>query len=105
MINFKDFEKLDLRVGKIIEAEAVERSDKLLKLKINIGEEDRQVLSGIAEFYNPEELINKQVVIVANLEPRSMMGFESQGMVLAVGKEKPVLLIPEEEVDTGLKIT
>ncbi len=106
MINFNDFKKLDLRIGRIIEAESVEKSDKLLKLKIDIGDEEKQILSGIAEFYNPEELVNKQVVVVANLEPRSMMGLESQGMVLAAGDEdKPVLLIPEEEVDLGSKIT
>ncbi len=106
MINFEDFKKLDLRIGKIVKAEAVEKSDKLLKLKIDIGEEEKQILSGIAEFYNPEELVNKQVVVVANLESRSMMGFESQGMVLAAGdEEKPVLLIPEKEVNSGSQIT
>ncbi len=106
MINFEDFKKVDLRVGKIIEAEKVEKSEKLIRLIIEIGEEKRQVLSGIAEFYNPEELIGKQVVVVVNLEPRMMMGFESQGMVLAASiGNKPILIAPEEEVDPGTQIT
>ncbi len=106
MINFEDFKKVDLRVGKIIEAEKVEKSEKLIRLIIDIGEEKRQILSGIAEFYNPEELIGKQVVVVVNLEPRMMMGFESQGMVLAASREnRPILITPEEEVDPGTQIT
>ena len=106
MITFEDFKKVDLRVGKIIKAEKGENSEKLLRLQVDIGEEERQILSGIAEFYNPEDLIEKEVVVVINLEPRMMMGFESQGMLLAAGSErKPVILKPEEEVGAGSKIT
>lgn len=106
MITFEDFKKIDLRIGRIIKAENVEKSEKLLKLQVDVGEEEKQILSGIAEFYNPEDLIGKEVVVVVNLEPRMMMGFESQGMLLAAGsEEKPVILIPEEEVETGSKIT
>ncbi len=106
MITFEDFKKVDLRIGRIIKAENVEKSEKLLKLQVDVGEEEKQILSGIAEFYNPEDLIGKEVVVVVNLEPRMMMGFESQGMLLAAGsEEKPVILIPEEEVETGSKIT
>ncbi len=106
MIDFNDFKKVDLRVGRIIEAEKVEKSDKLLKLKVDIGKEERQILSGIAKFYNPEELVGRDVVVVVNLETRKIMGFESQGMVLAATeKEKPVLLTPEEGVEPGSEIT
>jgi methionine--tRNA ligase beta chain len=106
MITFEEFKKVDLRIGKIIKAENVEKSKKLLKLQIDIGEEERQILSGIAEFYNPEDLVSKEVVVVVNLEPRKMMGLESQGMLLAAGsEEKPVILNPEEEVGAGSKIT
>ncbi len=106
MINFDDFKKVDLKVGKVIQAEKVEKSDKLLKLIVDIGEEERQVLSGIAQSYNPEDLINKKVILVANLEPRSIMGFESKGMVLAVGTENGIVLIsPEKETDSGLQVT
>jgi methionine--tRNA ligase beta chain len=106
MITFEEFKKVDLRIGKIIKAENVEKSKKLLKLQVDVGEEERQILSGIAEFYNPEDLIGKEVVVVINLEPRKMMGLESQGMLLAAGsEEKPVILKPEEEVGAGSKIT
>jgi methionyl-tRNA synthetase len=106
MINFDDFKKVDLRIGKVVQAEKIEKSDKLLKLMINIGEEERQVLSGIAKSYSPEEIINKNVILVANLEPRSIMGFESKGMVLAVGTENGVVLIsPEKDIEAGLQVT
>ncbi|MCF7845290.1 MAG: methionine--tRNA ligase subunit beta [Candidatus Pacebacteria bacterium] len=107
MINFDDFKKVDLRVGRVVQAEKVEKSDKLLKLMIDIGEEEeRQVLSGIARSYNPEDLIDKNIILVANLEPRSIMGFESRGMVLAVGSENGIVLIsPEKETDSGLQVT
>ncbi len=106
MINFDDFKKVDLRVGKVVQAEKVEKSDKLLKLIISVGEEERQVLSGIAKSYSPEDIINKNVILVANLEPRSIMGLESRGMVLAVGDESGVVLIsPEKEVESGLQVT
>jgi methionyl-tRNA synthetase len=106
MINFDDFKKVDLRVGKVIQAEKVEKSDKLLKLMISIGEEERQVLSGIAKSYSPEDIINKNVILVANLEPRNIMGFESKGMVLAVGDENGVVLIsPEKDIEAGLQVT
>ncbi|MEA2092556.1 MAG: methionine--tRNA ligase subunit beta [Patescibacteria group bacterium] len=107
MINFDDFKKVDLRVGRVVQAEKVEKSDKLLKLMIDIGEEeDRQVLSGIAKSYDPEDLIDKNIILVANLEPRSIMGFESRGMVLAIGTENGVVLVSsEKETDLGLQVT
>ena len=89
LIEFEDFKKIDLRVGIVKEAENVPKSKKLLKLKIDIGEaEDRQILAGISEHYEAEELIGKRVVVVANLKPRKMMGLESQGMVIAASDDE-----------------
>jgi len=84
-IAFDDFIKVDLRVGQILAAEQVEKSEKLLKLRISLGEElgERQILAGVAKSFTPEELVGKKVSVVANLKPRKMMGFESQGMLLA----------------------
>jgi methionyl-tRNA synthetase len=78
-----DFMKIDLRVGKIIVAERVEKSEKLVKLSVDIGTETRQVVAGIGKSYAPEDLMGKTVVIVANLKPAKLMGIESQGMLLA----------------------
>ncbi|HRW58887.1 MAG TPA: methionine--tRNA ligase [Chlamydiales bacterium] len=86
-ITYKDFDKIDMRVGKILEAEKVEKSKKLLKFIVDIGFEKRQIVSGIAEHFSPEEMIGKQVIIVANLKPAKLMGIESQGMILAAGDE------------------
>lgn len=83
-ITIDDFDRIDLRVGKVLEAEHVPKADKLLKLKVKLGKEERQILAGIALSYKPQEIVGKNVVIVANLAPRKLRGFESQGMVLAV---------------------
>ncbi len=104
-INFEEFQKIDLRVGKIIEAERIEGTDKLLKLKVDLGEEKRQLVAGIAKFYQPEDLIGKEIVVVVNLEPKTFRGIESQGMLLAADVEgKPVILKPDKEVPPGTKI-
>ncbi|MBI2330546.1 methionine--tRNA ligase subunit beta [Candidatus Daviesbacteria bacterium] len=104
MISFDDFSKLELKIGTVLETEAVEGSEKLIKCKVDLGEENpRQILAGVKQWYKPEDLVGKQVVVVANLEPRKMMGLESQGMVLMAGDE-PVLLIPQKEVPPGTKI-
>jgi len=104
-IKYGDFEKLDIRVGTIVSCEKVEKSQKLLKLEVDFGEfGKRQVLAGMAEFYSPDELQGLQTVFLINLEPRKMMGLESQGMLLAVGLEdnkKPVLLTLSEETQNG----
>jgi len=105
MVNFNEFQKIDLRVAKIVEAEKVEGADKLLKLKVDLGEEKRQLVAGIANFYQPEDLIGKEIVVVTNLEPKTLMGIESQGMLLAADvKGQPVLLKPDKEVPPGTKI-
>lgn len=106
MITIDDFKKIELKVAKVLSAERVAGSEKLLKLEVDLGDEKRQIVSGIAKSYNPEDLVGKEIVIVANLEPRSLMGLESQGMVLAAGSEAgPVLLVPEKEVAPGTKIS
>ena len=105
MINFEEFQKIDLRVAKVIEAEKVEGSEKLLKLQIDLGEEKRQIIAGIQQFYQSEDLIGREIVIVENLEPRVIFGLESQGMLLAANdKDQPVILKPDKEVPPGTKI-
>lgn len=101
-ITIDDFKKLELKVAKILEAEKVEGSDKLVKLKIDLGSEQRQIVAGIGNVYTPEILVGKQIVVVVNLEPRKLMGLESQGMLLAASDEMgPVLIVPETKVDSG----
>jgi methionyl-tRNA synthetase len=106
-IVYDDFSKLDIRVGKVITAEKMEKSDKLLKLTVDTGVDKRVILSGIAKHYSPEEMIGKQVTLIANLAPRKMMGIESQGMILmaedADGKLK--LLQPSDIVAPGSTVS
>ena len=105
MITIDDFKKIELRVAKVLEAERVEGSDKLIKMQLSLGEEKRQVIGGISKHYEPEQLIGRQIIIVANLEPRSLMGLESQGMLLAASDENGIaLLMPDKEVSDGSKI-
>jgi methionine--tRNA ligase beta chain len=109
-ISFEEFKKVDLRVGKIISAERIPGSEKLLRLEIDIGDPStgsglgkRQIIAGIAQFYNPKELIGKNFVVVTNLEPKKLMGLESQGMILcAEGPSgEPVFLTPLKDVPPG----
>jgi methionyl-tRNA synthetase len=106
MINFDDFAKVEMRVGTVLNAEEIPGSDKLLKLTVDMGEEEpRTILSGIKQWYKPVQLIGKQFAFVANLEPRKMMGMESQGMILAVdGDKKPIILKPSSKVAPGSKV-
>ena len=106
-IVYDDFAKLDLRIGKIISAEKVEKADKLLKLQIDLGFETRTIVSGIALHFKPEEVINKQVVVVANLAPRKMRGIESNGMILMAedANGKLHFINPENNIDTGSPVT
>lgn len=107
MISIDDFEKLDIRVGTFKSVEAVEGSDKLYKEIVDFGEEigELQILSGIKQYFTPEELVGKQALFIVNLEPRVMMGLESQGMLLAAdGEKSPILLIPEVKALNGAKI-
>ncbi|MEM0226937.1 MAG: methionine--tRNA ligase subunit beta [Thermofilaceae archaeon] len=105
-VSFEEFQKLDLRVGKVVSAERVQRARKLLLLKVDIGGELRTLVAGLAEYYAPEQLVGKEIVVVANLEPKVIMGLKSEGMLLAaVVNGKPVLIVPESEVPPGTKIS
>jgi len=106
-IVFDDFSKIDLKVGTILSAEKVEKADKLLKLEINLGFEKRTIVSGIALHFTPEEIINKQVVVVANLAPRKMRGIESNGMILmAENKEGKLYFVnPDTVIDNGSRVS
>jgi methionyl-tRNA synthetase len=87
LIGIEDFMKVELRAGKIVSAERVEKSEKLLKIMVDIGTETRQVVAGIGKSYSPEDLLGKSVVVVANLKPAKLMGIESQGMLLAASSD------------------
>ena len=105
MISFENFDKLDIRIGTIIEAKTVPNTDKLLKLRIDLGEETRDLVAGIAETYQPEDLKGKQIPILTNLEPKTIKGIESQGMILAIeANGKAVLMNPDKKVPNGSKI-
>ncbi len=102
MISFEDFKKLDIRIGKVISAERVPDSDKLIKLVFDMGDHERQVVAGIAEVYDPDNLIGKEMLVLVNLEPRNLKGFDSNGMILAASTDGgPVLICPEREVPPG----
>jgi methionyl-tRNA synthetase len=106
-IGIEDFAKVELRVAQILVAERIPKADKLLRLEVDLGYEKRQILAGIAQYYEPEKLIGRKVVIVANLAPRKMRGLESQGMVVAasVGDEgAPVLAGFLEDVPVGARL-
>lgn len=105
-ITIDDFLKVDLRVADIVAAEKVEGADKLLKLQLKIGDEDRQIVSGIATAYSPEELVGRQIVVVYNLKPRKMRGVESKGMLLAASDTEgnAILLQPDKKADSGSQV-
>lgn len=105
MITFDEFKKLRIQIGLIVGAERVEGTDKLLRLQVDFGDEKRQIVSGIAQFYTPEKLIGKQFPFVVNLEPRVIRGVESQGMILAISSgEKVVLMKPQKKVPPGSNV-
>jgi len=107
LIDISEFARVDLRVGIVKHAERVPGSKKLIRLVVNLGSEERQVIAGLAEFYEPSTLVGKYVIVVANLKPKRMMGLESQGMILAAGcgpNEKPVILTTLEPVPPGTKV-
>jgi len=104
-ISIEEFRKLDIRIGKILDAKKIEKSKKLLNLLVDIGDEKRQLVAGIAENHRPEDLIGKLVVVIANLKPAKIMGVESKGMILAADiGGKAVLLVPEKEVAAGTRV-
>ncbi len=106
-VSFDDWKKLDLRVGKILEVENHPNADKLLVMKVDIGEETpRTIVAGLKKYYSLEDLKGQEVVIFANLEPVDLRGVKSEGMVLAAGKgEKVVFISPEKVIDAGARIS
>lgn len=111
-VSYEEFKKMDMRIGAIIEVEPIPETDKLLRCQIDFGEVDengekklRQIISGIKEYYpDVSVLINKQVLYIVNLAPRTIKGFESNGMLMAVGDDKPIFLMSEEKVSNGSKV-
>ena len=105
-ITIEDFIKVDLRVGKIIEAEEVEDSRKMLKLIVDIGEEKRTIYAGVKKSYSPENLLNKLVIVIINLKPREMKFGTSDGMMLATqNNDEIIILQPEKDVMPGSKVS
>ncbi|MEW6109093.1 MAG: methionine--tRNA ligase [Nitrospirota bacterium] len=105
LIAINDFAQVELKIGKVLSAERVKKSEKLIKLQVDTGEQ-RQIVAGIGKYYTPEELTGKKIVVVANLQPAKLMGIESNGMLLAATDSdgKPVILVPEKDVKEGSKI-
>jgi methionine--tRNA ligase beta chain len=112
MLSFEEFQNVELKVGKVMEAARVEGSEKLLKLGVDLGGKDesgiptlRPIVAGIGKVYEPEILIGREIVVVANLEHKRLMGLESQGMLLAASDENgPALLVPDREVPPGADV-
>lgn len=105
MISYEDFSKLDLRVGKVVAAERVQGSEKLLRIEVDLGAERRQLVAGIGKNYEPSDVLGKRIIVLANLEPKKMMGLESQGMLLAAWEgNEVVLLTVDREINEGAKV-
>ena len=106
-IQYDDFAKLDLKVGTITSAQKVEKADKLLKLEVDLGFEKRTIVSGIALHFKPEEIVGKQVVVVANLAPRKMRGIESNGMILMAEDKAGKLYFvgPDKMIEAGSSVS
>ena len=106
VITFDEFQNVELKTAKILKAEKVDGADKLLKLQIKVGDEQRQIVSGIAQFYSPEELVEKMIVVVTNLKPATIFGIESNGMLLAAknGRTLTLMTIDSEKVSSGMRI-
>ena len=101
VIGIEEFQKVALRVGQIVACEPVPKSDKLLKLSVDLGSERRQVVSGIAKFYTPESLVGKKIILVANLKPVKLRGVESNGMILASGEDEIKVVFVDDSVPNG----
>lgn len=107
-VSFDDFTKLKLRVGRVIEASDHPNADRLLVLKVDLGDEQRQLCAGLKGHYTPEELVGRNLVVVANLAPRMMRGIESQGMLLAAttpDQSRVVIVSPESDIEPGSPVT
>jgi methionine--tRNA ligase beta chain len=105
IILFSEFQKLDIRVGKVMKAERIASSKKLVKLKVDIGNEMRDIVAGVAEFYSPEDLQDRNLIILTNLEPKKVMGVQSQGMILAADVSgRPYVIFAEPSIPPGAKV-
>ena len=109
-ISFEDFTKLDIRVAKVLEVRDHPNADKLLCMTIDLGGQQRQIIAGLKGHYAPEELLGRQIAVVANLAPRKMRGLESSGMLLAAvcgegEQQKVVVLVPEKQVPPGTEVS
>jgi len=103
-IGIEDFMGVELRTAQILEAERVPKAKKLLKLKVDLGYEERQVVSGIAKFYEPESLIGKKIILVANLKPATLCGIESNGMILASGEDEIRVVFLDKDTPLGQRV-
>ena len=104
-VSIEEFSRIDLRVGKVISAERIPKTKRLIKLIVDLGAEKRQIIAGLGEWYSPEYFVGKYVIIVANLKPKKIRGVESQGMILAADAPgKPVILTVAEEVPVGTRV-
>ena len=104
MISFAEFQKLEIKIATVVEAEKVAGADKLLKLMVDLGDEKKQLVAGIAQQYEAKDIVGKQVPVLCNLEPAKIRGVESNGMVLCATRPEPVLLSPAEKVPNGSKV-
>ncbi|MFH1447556.1 MAG: methionine--tRNA ligase subunit beta [Candidatus Micrarchaeota archaeon] len=104
VVTYDDFSKLELVVGQVENAELVQGADKLLKLIVNIGDEKRQIIAGLAPLYKPEQMVGKRIIMLINLEPKVIRGLESQGMLLAADSQEVSLLTVDKEVPPGTRI-
>jgi tRNA-binding protein len=108
VIQYDDFQKLDLRVATVVQAEAHPNADKLIVLQIDLGTEQRQIVAGLRAYYEPAALVGKQIIVVANLAPRMMRGLESKGMLLAASNEdhsQVIILMPERPLAPGARVS
>lgn len=106
MIIYDEFAKMDIRVGHVVECVKKEDADKLLRLTVDFGEEGaRNILSSLYPIFQPEDLMGKKFIFIINLEPKKFLGEESQGMILCADGDRPIPLIPQEDVPIGAKIT
>ena len=107
-IEYSDFEKLKIIVAEILEVEEIKGADKLYKLTLNTGKEERTICAGIKPYYRKEDLLGKKIVYLSNLKPRTLKGIESQGMLLAAGSKETntcVLIVPDKDIEVGSRIS
>ena len=112
-ISYDDFAKLDLRVARVLEASQHPNADRLIVLKVDVGGQERQIVAGLRQYYDPAAMVGKDIIIVANLAPRKMRGLESQGMLLAASRIEPgaeapadvVVLTPDRPVPSGSRVS